>query len=318
MQPTRQADENDILYAYRLLLGREPDAAGLAHHRSVISHERISAEELARTFIASREFAERNQDAPVEVVVGEFAVFVRPEDQDVGRAIRTNGQYEPHVTAAIREILKARGTFVDVGANIGFFTQLAASIVGREGHVFAIEPMDKNVQLIYRSLVRNGFDHVEVHACAASDRVGLVSIATGPRTSNAQIVDASRAQGASLLTQAKRLDDLTSHLTRVDLVKFDIEGYELLAWRGFRAGLAEHRPIVLTEFHPYCMRTYVGVDPQEYLDELFAYAGSLHVLAFSGDRIECRTPEEVMLQWEAADKAARADGTCHLDLLIRP
>lgn len=314
----QEADENDIYYAYRLLLGREPDAGGLEHYRQMLGREHRTPCELASSFLVSLEFAERNKQLPVEVKLDGYSVFVGPRDRDIGASIQIAHQYEPHVTAVIREMLRPGNVFVDVGANIGFFTNLAAHLVGASGRVVAIEPMDKNLQLIYRSLESNGFGHVDVHACAASDCQGIVCVTTGPGTSNGQVVKDSNANGALLRSQTRRLDDLTVGLAKIDLVKFDIEGYELLAWRGFREGLQKHRPVVLTEFHPFCMREYVGIDPRDYLDELFRYSGRIMVLGRDGLRHGCAGPADVMRYWEMTDKSSGGNGTDHLDLLIQP
>jgi FkbM family methyltransferase len=216
----------------------------------------------------------------------------------------------------MRELLRPGHVFVDVGANIGFFTNLGAHLVGRAGHVVAVEPLDKNVQLIYRSLERNGFNQVTVYVCAASDRAGLVSISTDSGTSNGQVLATVSRDLRVALAQARQLDDLTAGLERVDLVKLDIEGYELLAWRGFRRGLSTYRPKVLTEFHPHCMRKFVGVDPLEYLNELFSYGDSIQVLLPRGGRKVCDTPADVMHHWESANRTERADGKLHLDILV--
>ena len=316
--PNQEAGENDIYYAYRLLLGREPDAGGFEHYRHVLGRQHLTPGELANSFLGSSEFAERNKQLPVEVELDGYSIFVGPRDRDIGASIQTAHQYEPHVTAAIREVLRPGNVFVDVGANIGFFTNLAAHLVGAGGRIVAVEPMDKNLQLIYLSLESNGFEHVDVHACAASDRNGIVCVTTGPGTSNGQVVRTSNADRTLLPSQTRRLDDLTAGLARIDLVKFDIEGYELLAWRGFHNGLQKHRPVVLTEFHPYCMREYVGIDPRDYLDALFHYSGRIEVLARDGLRHGCVSAADVMHYWEMTDKSSGGNGTDHLDLLIQP
>ncbi len=312
------ASEADVRSAYRLLLGRAPDAEGLEHHRRMLAGRPMLVEELVRTFLGSGEFAARTGSLPIEVRLDGFSIFVRPEDRHIGAGIHVTGKYEPHVTAAVREFLRPGAVFVDVGANIGFFTNLAAHLVGPSGQVVAVEPMDKNLQLIYRALEVNHFEHVRVHACAASDREQIVAVATGTGTSNGQVIAASRADPSVMRSQTRRLDDLIANLDRIDLVKFDIEGYELFAWRGFRESLRRHRPVVLTEFHPWCMRTHVAIEPRDYLDELFSFADHLHVLAPDSTRTTCANADAVMRQWELADKVARSDGTHHLDLLVQP
>jgi FkbM family methyltransferase len=318
-----QATEDDIYYAYRLLLGREPDAQGWNELRRIIADRTMAPDELARGFLDSPEFAQTNgsqqpRDGFVEVALDGFVLFVRADDRDIGGNIRATRTYEPHVTHAMKELLRPGDVFVDIGANIGFFTNLAARLVGSDGFVLAVEPMDKNVQLILRSLERNGFAHVRVLACAASDREGRVAMRTDPGTSNGQAVATGMAGQRTLYAQTLRLDDVSRDLTRIDLVKLDIEGFELLAWRGFRDGLARHRPRVLTEFHPYCMRQFVGIEPEEYLVELFAYAGAVDVVPTEGPRVRCAAPDDVMREWHTVNERANAAGKYHLDLLVHP
>ena len=219
----------------------------------------------------------------------------------------------------MKEVLRPGDTFVDVGANIGYFAALGAHLVGPTGHVVAIEPMDKNVQLISATVWRNRFANVEVLPYAASASARIVPMVTGPRTSNGEVVRADpNGRVPALFAQARRLDDMLRDLDRLDLIKFDIEGHELLAWRGFAEGIVRHRPLVLTEFHPKCMRENAGVEPTEYLDVLFGYAESVHVLRGPADRVPCRNVTEVMAEWEAADRRLRSGGTTHLDLFVRP
>lgn len=315
-----EATRDDVYHAFRLLLGRDPDAAD--HDlicRAVVDH-RLTPTALADGFMASPEFAQRGSRAPlenpaVEVPMDGFSLFIRPEDHDIGQTIR---QYEPHIVAMLRKRLRPGHVFVDVGANIGLFTNLAASLVGADGFVLAVEPMDKNIQLIHRALEHNRFGHVRVDACAASDRNGRVAMTSHRGTSNGQVVRPGISGQQLVFAQTRRLDDLAADLPRIDLVKFDIEGCELLAWRGFRDSLEKHRPHVLTEFHPHCMRTFIGVEPRDYLDTLFEYAGELYVLNSDGKRIPCRTSEDVIRRWEEADRTSGANGKNHLDLYVVP
>lgn len=313
------ATEDDVRHAYRLLLGREPDPAGFKHHCGLIEERRPTTRMLARSFMHSAEYAARNNLQPVEVALDGYSVFVRPEDHDIGQHVMRTHEYEPHVTRVLRSVLRAGDVFVDIGANIGFFTNLAAHLVGADGFVFAIEPMDKNLQLIYRSIARNGYRQVQVYACAASDTREIVCVATGPGTSNGQVLvlEGDGSSDAMLYSQTVRLDEVLGDLERLDLVKFDIEGFELRAWSGFRRTLERLRPVVLTEFHPYCMRTHAHVDPDEYLRTLFAY-GDVCVLPYHGDPQPCAGAADVMRLWQQADQAARGDGTNHLDLKIQP
>ena len=78
----------------------------------------------------------------------------------------------------MRQVLGAGGTFVDAGANIGWFSLLGASLVGPTGHVVAIEPNPLNVALLRQSARDNGFDNVDVMVVALSDEGGVVALET--------------------------------------------------------------------------------------------------------------------------------------------
>ena len=315
------ADADDLRYAYRLLLGRDPDPAGFASHAKRLKSGTLTPSALAESFTGSNEYAARHSQAttPVEIGLDGYSVFVRPIDHDVGQSIRETKSYEPHVTAVVREVLRAGHTFVDVGANVGFFTAMAAHIVGPGGKVVAIEPMDKNVQLISAGVWHNNFEHVEIFPYAASDHDALLPIATGPGTSNAQIVLAeSGSPRPAIFAIARRMDDMLRHVESIDLLKIDIEGHELLALRGFSEGLARCRPRMLTEFHPRCMRDNARIDPADYLAFLFAYGDRIDVLHVHGERVTCGSAADVLTEWERADTRLNSGGTTHLDLFVEP
>jgi hypothetical protein len=62
------------------------------------------------------------------------------------------------------------------------------------------------------------------------------------------------------------------------------------------------------------MRKFVGLDPGEYLDELFAYSSEVYVLNIDGKMLRCGSPEDVMSRWVSENDVANADGKRHLDL----
>jgi FkbM family methyltransferase len=310
-----RATDDDIRYSYRLLFGREPDTEGWNGHRRTIADFPILAFDFARLLMETNEFQHSHAAHPiVEVALDGYSLFVRREDRDIGREIRETRTYEPHIVAKLRDLLRTGDTLVDVGANIGFFTQLAASVVGPSGRVVAIEPLDKNVQLILRSIDRNRFAHVDVRACAISDRVGIVSMLTDAATSNGQAAAGARPSAA--LAQTRTLDEITRDLERIDVVKIDIEGFELAAWRGFRKGLAKHRPHVLTEFHPHCMTRFADAEPGDYLAELFAYSPTVEVVHPDAHAERCTSADAVLRAWETFDRRHGGDGTSHLDLFV--
>jgi FkbM family methyltransferase len=315
------ATTEEIELAYRLVLGRKADDHGLRHFRELARSRNLGAHEIAVFLMDSDEFRAGRGVAmskPVEIRVDDYSIFVLSSDRDIGNAISLGVRYEPHVSELIRREVVRGDTFMDVGANIGFFSMMAAHLVGPKGKVIAIEPMDKNLQLIYLGIRKNGFMNVEVFPFGASDRSGLVPIVTDANTSNALIQSASSSRLPSLHASTRTLDWMCADLGRLDFLKMDIEGHEVLAWRGAAKLLARCKPKIATEFHPLAMRENAGIDCRDYVDMMFEYARDIRVLVAAGNSIACSSYEQVMNCWQEADKRAGGHGSSHLDLFLLP
>ena len=158
------------------------------------------------------------------------------------------GEWEPETTVAIREHLRAGDCFVDIGANAGYFSLLAASIVGPEGRVLAFEPNPEARAILLRNIARSGYRNIEVSPACCTDSPGRVrlflnrshnsggcSLSSGNAASNIAIeVDAVRADSAIL-----RLPKPPA------MVKIDTEGAEALVLRGMAETLRAQPAIIL-------------------------------------------------------------------------
>ncbi len=92
---------------------------------------------------------------------------------DVGESIQRQiylGRYEPVQSRWVKEILKPGGNFLDVGANVEYYTTLAASLVGSKGHVLAFEPSPYAYKKLVTVLKSNRITHVDAFQCAAGDK----------------------------------------------------------------------------------------------------------------------------------------------------
>ena len=114
------------------------------------------------------------------VTLPEFKLYVRRNDFRIGAVIARTGGYMPAVAEQVRAHLGPGGVFVDVGANIGYFTVLAATLVGERGWVVAFEPNPDNCDLIRLSLAANGLTNVAVQQGAVA--TGRRTARTGDRT----------------------------------------------------------------------------------------------------------------------------------------
>ena len=310
--------DDDIYYCYRLFLRRPPDPDGLAHHRREMARG-ISLDELVNQFITSDEARGPARWGPTTVEMGGYRVCINEEleTEPFLRRIVNTREYEPHVRQAIRDCVQEGDVVVDVGANVGCIALLAAALVGARGLVAAVEPVPENVQLLYAGMEVNEAHNVRVLPYAASDRAGVVSIAGG---SNAHLVAAQPPGPAAVYAQAVRLDDALSWLSRLDLVKIDVEGHEVLAFDGFRNLIERHRPALVIEFNPTCMINHEHGDPAALLDRILSLYPRVRVTSQLGDDVSFERATDLLGYWERRNAeltAARRipDDSLHFDLI---
>jgi FkbM family methyltransferase len=265
-----------------------------------------------------------NDEAPpLRIECDGYVLFADPDDGQIGAPLHATHSHEPHVEAFMRGFLRAGDVVLDVGANIGSLAMLAASRVGSSGRVIAVEPLAHNRQLLARSAQANRFDQVEVISAAAADKAGELELRTHPLTSNSARPAAAgdllrEARGVTLRVPVVALDEALARLTRLDLVKIDIEGMEPLALRGFERTLARLRPVLISEFHPWAMERACGTAPIDYLHWLRRFYPAITVLHRDGRRERCIEPEQVMQAWRDANTQAGLGDRLHLDLLLEP
>jgi FkbM family methyltransferase len=199
------------------------------------------------------------------VVLDGFTLVVDGSDWAVSRTIVDNMIYEPHLTAFIREHVKPGMTAIDIGANIGYFSMLLASLVGRLGHVLSFEPNSENCRLILLSAGRNGFENVRLFPLALSNERGNVFYT--PAIGSNGVLLPSRMETLlnpnCVVVPCDRLDNLVSG--RVDFIKADVEGAEYLALSGGESILRRDRPIVTAELSMEMLSRQSKIDGGDFL-----------------------------------------------------
>ena len=311
------ANMDDVRHAYRLLLGREPDPAGLDLFGQMLMDRRVQAPEIASTIVSSAEYKARTGTPLAQVDFHGLKVYPWRGDQLIGEHVLASADYEPHLLPLFVDSIPVGGTVVDIGANIGTFTLMAARKAGEGGRVYAIEPIARNVQSICAGVLGNGFRNVSVLPVAASGEFGVVPILRNENSSNGIVDTQSDPRYADALVPTQRLDFLLHGIDRLDVIKMDIEGHEPMAWPGMESLVRRYRPVIFSEFSPVAIRNHSRVAPESYLQSLFSHARTIEVARFSGQRVACSSIDEVMEQWRDANRCQGTDGTCHLDLVVR-
>jgi FkbM family methyltransferase len=125
--------------------------------------------------------------------------------------------------------LKKGDIYIDIGANIGLFALKAASIIGNNGSVFAVEPMPKIFKYLYKNVKFNGFQNVKLYKYAIGDSV------TNTYLTDIKYDDTINAilPSGGLKVEQTTMDTLFNELVeKINLLKVDVEGYEIFVFRG--------------------------------------------------------------------------------------
>ena len=278
------ASEADILACFRLLLGRSPN------HEEWRGHSDRAGQELSGvvvSYLNSLEFARREllrHDVPSVKLTEQdgFRLYADPADAAVGRHAMA-GVYEPEVTAIFRRMVRPGMGVLDLGANIGYFSMLSASLAGPSGLVVAVEPNPRNVKLLEASRRANGFDQMRVCQVAAGPEPGLLMLNTSHSNGTTSGLPPELASlfGAEIVP-CVTADSLVPPERRVDLVKVDVEGAEYLALSGAVDILRRDRPMIVSEFSPGLMPGISGISGPEYLDWLRHQGYALGVVQLDG------------------------------------
>jgi FkbM family methyltransferase len=312
-----KATAEDIYYCYRLLLMREPSQEDVEYWKERVDAEQLTYARLAAYFRQSREYVIGRKARGITLLtLDDFELYVQEHDWDIGENLLETKLYEPHVTSFLKEHLQEAMTFVDVGANIGFFTLTAATKVGKSGKVIAIECNPRNVELIYMSLHRNGFDHVTVYPFAVGDTQKLMSFSWG--FSNGFVDELLKDDEEAFIVQAVTLDSLLQNETRVDVIKMDIEGSEAKAWQGMQETIAKHHPVFLMEFFPALLERVSGVKGDDFLESVFASGYSAGVLRREHEMVTTQSTSEVIAEWEKERELVGDVAKTYLDLVFLP
>lgn len=203
------------------------------------------------------------------VTLDDRRVYELDPISDLGLKLMNKGAYEPEMTAVINELLREGDTFVDLGANEGYFAVLAAIRCGDRGRVLAIEPQRRLWPVIVANAYHNKLSNITLLPFGIGAEEADIDLQLYPSTnSGASGFSGSLNFKVSFIRLRKLwygkqrsrilpLDALANQLgDRVRLIKIDIEGFELEALKGAQHLLANHVfEYLLIELHDEALRS---------------------------------------------------------------
>jgi FkbM family methyltransferase len=191
---------------------------------------------------------------------------VLPKDEGISQELAVYRVHEPLATSLMQRVLKPGMNVVDIGSNIGYYALLEARLVGATGKVIAIEPVSENSEQLSRNVKANGYHNISIHKVAIGDRNGIAPLYVSKKSnwhSLYPVPSSTRETNVRVTT----LDSLLAPLglPTVDMVRMDLEGYEVVVFRGMVQTLENYSPRVLLELHPHLIGREATVDFLRYL-----------------------------------------------------
>lgn len=205
------------------------------------------------------------------------------------------GKHEAHVARVIWERLGPGMTALDAGAHMGYFTLLMARRVGSRGHVFAFEPVTRLARLLRRSVARNRLSQVTVVQRALGRDATVARMTTGANDAMGYVSLDDPGAGPSV--EVTTLDTWAASdkgPARLDLIKLDVEGFELEVLAGGAGLLESDQPDILCEVHWSQRARY---RPRQLVDRLSDVGYRVRLLPRDGP--PARDLEEVLRHTEA-------------------
>ncbi|NIY66400.1 FkbM family methyltransferase [Streptomyces malaysiensis] len=229
----------------RLDVIRRLDQAALDLGREYVRHAPWSAGKRA---LVENHLNAALRDRPLHRLARtRFGATFAVDTQDlIQRYLYLFGVWEPHMTRWLQRRLKPGDVFVDVGANIGYYSVLASRLVGGSGKVVAVEASPTFLRLLQRHARRNGCANIRTVNAAVSDREELLTfiLASSRNMGANSVVPYDGPAESTFEIAARPLPDLLTEdeITRARVIKVDVEGAEGGVVRGLVPLLDRVRP----------------------------------------------------------------------------
>ena len=235
-----------------------------------------------------------NHRALTKTIFG-HKIVVDTRDCSLAPHLLLDGYWEMWVTKVFLSSLCEGMTVVDIGANVGYYTQIAASKVGNAGKVYAFEANPDLMDLLYQNMSLNGFlPRVSLIGKAVLNEAGKVQFnirktCMGDSSIAAfsqEMLNACRDDVEIIDVETVSLDEFFGERTKIDVIKIDAEGSEPFIFDGMKNILSNNPDIIImSEFSSYHIRG-VGRDPDQYLQDIKKAGFKLRIIDESANIVE--------------------------------
>ena len=219
------------------------------------------------------------------------------------------GVYEALETSIFKKNLKEGDVVIDLGANIGYYTLMAAEIVGDKGKVYAFEPDPTNFKVLTKNVKSNKYKNVVLINKAVSDTSKKGKLYLSKTNIGSHQIYDSKEERATLDIELVSLDNYFKD-KKIDFMKMDVEGSEGKVFLGAKDLIQSNKNLkILTEFSPNELKDS-GIEPERYLDLLLENGFKLQMVdKGKNEIIDIKTKQDV-LDSEAIKQAGQVNLFC--------
>ena len=213
------------------------------------------------------------------------SMYLDADDRGLGLAM-LSGVFEPYETDLFARCIRDSMTVVDVGANIGYYSLLAARRVGNRGRVFAVEPNPVTRQILLQNVALNRYDNIiPINRCV-SNRAGQARFHINRKSKGeSSMLPPCETDPADVVpVETVTLDDLLPDGT-ADILKIDIEGAEGLALMGASGILRNGQPLIFMEFVPSLL-SKMGTPPGDIIRMVRRHGYCVYLINEKGCALE--------------------------------
>ena len=224
-------------------------------------------------------------------------IFFPFNDSVIAPTIAEKGVWEPIEVDWLVGNLKRGDYFLNIGANVGYFSLIASKIVGRKGVVYAVEPNPEVIPFLRVNSVRSKYANIKIIEAAASDRNSEVTLYQNFNNfGDSRLFDPRKSDaGGSFLEHgfdqvpinvqvtSIALDELK--LPRLDLILSDTQGWDYFALLGLEKTIQRYRPKISLEFVPDWLLQN-GINPENAINQFLKWGYRVSVLSEQTIQIE--------------------------------
>ncbi len=221
----------------------------------------------------------------------------------IGRSIFKTGTYDPFLSQWLVDRFRGKGgNFIDIGANLGYFSCLLGVLAGPNGCVISVEPEPANLALLRANVAANdpaGIIKIFPVALGAAEGTATLNLYKSSNRGRHSMVAAG--SGRKIEVPVKRLDTLATEILResaiVDFLKIDVEGYEPYVVQGANETMNRVQCMVM-EYAPYILK-HAGADIRAFLQGLAKNFSKIY--SIEQNSLQPITIEKILERQDAVD-----------------